>query len=362
LPDEVVTLAEVMRAAGYRTAAVVSNIHMSPLFNLNQGFDEYYYLGPDYFFYATESSSNLVSYNILRLVRERFFSRAKDHRYYYRDAAEVNEAAVARLADEKSRPFFLYLHYMDPHDPYFVHPYNGEAVARVHTPRPDPGQAERLMRLYDGEVSYLDDHLGRLIELLKRQGVYDSSLIVLTSDHGEEFYEHGGWWHGVTLYEEQIHVPLIVKLPRQKRRGERVEGLARSIDVAPTILGAVGAEVPRVMQGRDLLGPGAEEGGVEYVYAEEDFEGNVLKTIRGREWKLILADAPNPRGLKAVELYRLSTDPRELEDRSSVHRDRVDALVPELTRLAEGARKGSVVARQRKIDQAAKERLRMLGY
>lgn len=100
---------------------------------------------------------------------------------------------------------------MDPHDPYFAQPFNGEGVARVAEPKPDPSRAEEILRLYDGEIAYLDQHLGRLFDGLRDLGLYERALILVTSDHGEEFCEHGGWWHGTTLFEEQIGAVLIVK-------------------------------------------------------------------------------------------------------------------------------------------------------
>src|SRR5204863_52134 len=146
-----------------------------------QGFDEYRYLEPDFFFGASEPASQLALYSGLRLVRERFLAHSVNVHQYYQPA-EVVTAEVRRWLDRGAgeQPFFLFVHYMDPHDPYFAHPFNGEGYARVAQPNPPPALAERLHRLYEGEVAYLDAHLGVLFDDLRRRELYD-----LPHDPGE---------------------------------------------------------------------------------------------------------------------------------------------------------------------------------
>jgi len=213
LPDRVDTLAEMLQRGGYRTVGFANNANVSAAFNFQQGFDEYHYLAPDFFFGASEAASQLAVYSGLRLVRERFLSHYVDVHHYYQPA-EVVTATVRDWLDHRppgKEPLFLFVHYMDPHDPYFVHPFNGEGYARVANPNPPAELAEKLHRVYAGEVAYLDEHLGVLFDDLRKRGLWDRTLVVLTADHGEEFHEHGGWWHGTTLYDEQVHVPLLVK-------------------------------------------------------------------------------------------------------------------------------------------------------
>ncbi|MCX5895716.1 MAG: sulfatase-like hydrolase/transferase, partial [Proteobacteria bacterium] len=162
LPDSVETLAEVLQKSGYRTGAVVTNINLAPQFNFQQGFDYYCYLDPDFFFYAKDSSSRLCLYNLLRLIRERFLFKKKYVNNFYQDAVKVTARASTWLDRNKNLPFFLYLHYMEPHDPYFAHPYNGQAVARVTTPNPLPEKADMMRGLYDGEIFYCDEKIGEL--------------------------------------------------------------------------------------------------------------------------------------------------------------------------------------------------------
>ena len=191
-------IAEAMQKGGYTTGGIVSNINLAPSFGFDQGYDEYHYLAPDYLAGAKESSSKLILYQIGRNVwfKLRPGLRVGD---FYQDAATVNGVAFDFLERHRASRFFLFLHYMDPHDPYFEHPYNGKAIARVANPNPSPALAAEMQRLYTGEVHYVDEHFAELLAKLRELGLYDDTLIVLTGDHGEEFHEHGGFWHGLTL-------------------------------------------------------------------------------------------------------------------------------------------------------------------
>ena len=362
LPEAVDTLAESLSGAGWRTGGIVSNVNLSPSYRFDQGFGEYLYLAPDYFFGARESSSKLAVYNGLRMVRERFLSRRKKVQDYYQDATTVTEAGKAWIDRNRGGRLFLFIHYMEPHDPYFRHPYDGTAVARVQTPNPDPAQAGELSDLYDGEIDYLDGHLGEFLDHLRREGVYDGALIILTADHGEEFHEHGGWWHGTTLYDEQISVPLIVKPPAGGvpglAPGSRRSDLARLLDVAPTVLAVAGIEAPARMQGKSLAaGPGASES-----FAEEDLEGNRLRSLRGDTWKIIEANAGNPRGLPEIALYNLAADPGETRNLAGEDEGRWKAMQGRMSHTLGQALKAAVAGEQVEVDDATRERLRALGY
>lgn len=330
LPDRVVTLAEILRDAGYWTAAFVTNINVAPIFNFHQGFQEYHYLPPNFYFGASDSATRLSSYKLLRLLRERFL-RHKLHVYhYYQDAAVLTERVLSWLGENPPQPFFLLVHYMDPHDPYFEIPYTGRAVARVLNPNPPPSQAAEMHRLYLQDVQYFDEHFGRLMTEFRRRGLFERTLFVFTADHGEEFHEHGGWWHGTTLYEEQIRVPLLVRLPGNFSGGDVRTDFARTLDIVPTVLGQVGVRPPTPLPGRDLFagGPAPEE-----LYAEESLEGNYLESLRWQQWKLILANTGNPRGLREVELFDLSQDPGERNNLAEARPEVVGAMRARLNRV-----------------------------
>lgn len=215
-------LARSLETAGYETHGYVSNLNCLPLWGIGTEF----------------------------------------HRHSDIDSAEWMQADDARVVDAvidflpflQGRPWLLYVHTMGPHAPY-------DPPAGFDTRfRPDryEGDAETAARqmavdLYDGEIAYSDLQLGRLLDALHELGLYDNTLIIVLSDHGEEFWEHGGTDHGQTLYEEQLRVPLVVKMPGAEFAGERRDALVEMIDIAPTILDIVGAAPESRFQGRSLL-------------------------------------------------------------------------------------------------------------
>jgi arylsulfatase A-like enzyme len=365
LPAEVELLPETLQQAGYATGGIASNINLAPSFGFEQGYDEYHYLAPDYLAFAKESSSKLILYQIGRNVwfKLRPGLRVGD---FYQDAATVNSVAFDFLERYRSARFFLFLHYMDPHDPYFEHPYDGKAIARVANPNPNPALAAEMQRLYTGEVRYLDQHFAQLQAKLRELGLYDDALIVLTADHGEEFHEHGGFWHGLTLYDEQIHVPLLIKWPRGAPGAAPVARghLSRHIDVAPTLLAHAGVTPPAAMQGIDLATPVSQRAGKDLSsLAEEDHEGNVLRALRTPEWKLIEANPGNPRGLAPEELYQVSADPGETRNRIGEQPEQARALRAQADAEQQLARSRAAGGGEAaKLSDAQQEALKALGY
>jgi arylsulfatase A-like enzyme len=365
LSPDAVLLPEVLKEAGYTTGGIASNINLAESFGFDQGYDEYHYLAPDYLAGAEESSSKLILYQIARTV---WFKVKPGLRFgdFYQDAQVVNETAFEFLERHRDARFFLFLHYMDPHDPYFEHPYNGKGIARVSNQNPDPEQAAEMQRLYRGEVEYLDDHFGRFLAKLRELGIYENTVIALVADHGEEFQEHGGWWHGLTLYEEQIRVPLLFKWADGDGRSPRdgrgpVAGL---IDVAPTLLARAGVAIPDAMQGVDLaLAPEMRPLANTMVLSEEDHEGNALRAIRTRDWKLIEANEGNPRGLPPLELFRISGDQGETRNLSGDQPEQVGELrrhADAQERVARSLATGGAEATE--LSDAETDALRALGY
>jgi arylsulfatase A-like enzyme len=328
LPNSALTVAEAFKAQGYWTTAFTTNINVAPIFNFQQGFDEFHYLEPDFYFGASDSATRLAIYKGLRAAREKLSSKMWVENFY-QDAQVVDRNVEAWLASKPPEPFFLFIHYMDPHDPYFDYPYNGHGVARVSTPDPAPERVEELHGLYNGGVRYIDGYLQELVERLRTSGLYDRSIITVTADHGEEFREHGGWWHGTALYEEQVHVPLIIKRAQEPEPGRQRTDVTRSIDIAPTLMAAAGLPVPDAFQGIDLF-----QGTVtEPILAEEDLEGNQLTSIHSGDWKLITANRDNPRGLPPVELFNLGDDPSERNNLATRESDRVSEMLAQLEQL-----------------------------
>ena len=364
LSQDLVLIPEAMRDAGYSTGGIVSNVNLAESFGFAQGYDDYYYLGPDYLFGAQESSSRLIVYQLGRQLALGVFG-GDDVVFsdFYQDSEVVNDVAFEWLEDRKDERFFLFVHYMDAHDPYFEHPYNGKGIARVSMPEPDAEMAEELQALYRGEIEYLDANFGKLLAKLDAEGLYDDTVIVLTADHGEEFAEHGGFWHGLTLYDEQIHVPLVVKWADngERARPGANSGIARLIDVGPTILGAAGIAIPETMQGIDLRAPFSTRAEKDQqAYSEEDHEGNVLWSLRTEDEKLIVANAHNPRGVPEREYFDVSNDPGEQQAYSDPEAEVRLEEMAELQRLAAAGK--AVHGEDVEMDYPTCLRLLALGY
>jgi arylsulfatase A-like enzyme len=209
LGPEIQTLQKILKARGYYTAAVSPNPWISPTFGFDSDFQQFTYL-----------------------PRER--------------AEKINEAAFAELTQrhESSDPFFLYLHYLDPHDSY-----NPPEAFRNLFPDPlrvrsyDPRRTKE-MRLYDGEIRYLDSELGKLFQRLKDLGLYENTIIIVVGDHGEQFMEHGFTTHGNQVFNTETHVPLIVKRAYPHAQSGVVDHTVSTIDVFATVLAELGIKSP----------------------------------------------------------------------------------------------------------------------
>ncbi|MCB9663644.1 MAG: sulfatase [Alphaproteobacteria bacterium] len=261
LPDEVELVSEVLQEGGVATIDLVNNINVTASFNFDQGWDLFLYEKPDFVFWGTESTFALTLYKVVHKLHERLIGSHEVTRFY-----QPAEVVLGHLLDfvhaNSGARWFAVAHLMEPHDPYFPHPYlqgtgsaevGGEHYGRAEHEAPALGDAAHMATLYADEVRHLDRKLADLVAALKAEDRYDDLMIVVTSDHGEEFAEHGGFWHGTTLYDEQIHVPLLVKLPEGRFAGTRVGWQARHVDVAPTIVTAMGLDAPGSWAGSDLI-------------------------------------------------------------------------------------------------------------
>lgn len=270
---------------------------------------------------------------------------------------EPNARQIARLALDWLRhnrgvPFLLLLHFLDAHTPYqtpevfsrrFIDPsYEGPVglsfndVSGAWQGRYGPADRKRIADLYDGAIRYVDHHIGRMIEGLKASGIYRSSLIVVTADHGEELWDHGRFFHGQSLYDELIRVPLIIKLPDGQSAGKRVARLARLVDLTPTLVEfiakAAAQNVPAgPPDGRSLLPLlESEEGPERAVFATVSRgEPNAppRRAIRTERHKYILTMSTG-----REEVYDLSRDPTERRDLASVAPGLTESLRSKLQR------------------------------
>ncbi len=362
LPNKVKTLAEILSEEGYLTSGFPNNPNISSAFNFQQGFHTYRYLKPNLPLWAPESGVHLVGYRIIRVLFERYFKGRDEPRSYYWPAEDVNKEVFPWLKVNSRNRFFLMVHYMDPHDPYFFRPLNNKSFARIRNPEPRPSLANRLATAYAQEVKYLDKNLAKLFEFLKQNDLYENTMIIFISDHGEEFFEHNGWWHGTSLFEEQIHVPMIIKFPKGKRKGKIHNGVVQLLDIPPTVLDEIGLPRSEKMQGRSRSGAELEVAASEGALSELNLEGHVMSSYRESRWKWIEANPSNPRGLPPKSLFDLKSDPEEQKNLlpgSQIYKEKIRR---KLKQILKEAKSGSTQRETVSRDPATEERLKALGY
>ena len=328
LPSNVTTVAEALRDGGYYTVGMPNNPNTSAYFGFDQGHIEYQSLEPRRVLGATASATRLTIYEILRrvagIVESKILRRPLNVRDFYRPAEDVTDTFVQWLDGNRpaDAPFYAYLHYMDPHDPFMAPEAKGGGFARRDMPHPGPSLDKAMEDAYIHEIEHMDEYMGKLLDLLKEKGLYDNALIVVTGDHGEEFHDHGGWWHGQTLYDELIHVPYIIKLPGNLHGGTRNGDMARHIDLMPTILQLAGVSIPKAAAGIPLFDAAGNptNSTITESYAHNELESNHGVAVRTRDMKLIYMDEGTKyyRNLPPAELYNIETNPHEQWDQNLI--------------------------------------------
>lgn len=290
LKPPALTLAAVLKNAGYKTAAFVASFVLDRRFGLNQGFDVYD--GP------VDLHNKITTSPIERK----------------RPGAQVTEAAMHWIERNSNAPFFLFLHLYDLHLPYDLP--QDQALRHGETG-------------YSAELAYEDRVLGEFLAFLERRQLLQKSLIVFTSDHGEGLGDHGESTHGYFIYQSTLHVPLIIHWPASFSRvpHSRVDDAASLLDVAPTILDAVGLPRPSAMKGRTLLGAESAAAQVysETLYARYHFGCAAMRSLRVGGYKYI--QSPKP------ELYDLASDPKELRNIYDQQRPKATAMAEQLVSL-----------------------------
>ena len=339
-------LAQILNAAGYATAGFTGGGNVSKSFGFDRGFGVY---------------EEVAHREGLEELMPKFQSWVRDHR---------------------DVPFFVFLHTYDVHHPYdppepfqsmFLSEYEGEVtgpstgtwlnkIRRIGAFADFEGEVvlsaedrEKIRALYDGGVRYADGYLKQIFGLLAELSIWDDTIVIFLSDHGEEFWEHGSVLHSFTVFQEVIRVPLIFKLPNQRRGGTRVEQQVRLLDVAPTVLDLLDIPKPETMLGQSLVP--AIEGGSNAVVAVSEMER--FKSLIEAPLKLIVDSSA-----RELTLFDLSTDPGETTDISKDHVDTTRRLYRQLTTELDSAEFSEVsgIAGELPTDEALVDQLRALGY
>lgn len=313
LPDKLVTLAERFAAAGYRTVGFYSGPFLHPAFGLGQGFEHY---------------QNCTSYAKLldESPPEQWNADKTVERSSHADVTNPIVYAAVKdwlTAHHQSR-FFMFVHMWDPHFDFIPPPpydtmwdpdYHGSIDGRNFFHNKDINAAlpardiEHLIALYDGEITCTDEYVGRIIDELRNYGVLDKTVVVVTADHGTEFFEHGDKGHRKTLFDEVLRIPLILRYPDKLPAGRRVAAQTRMIDLAPTLLELAGLPAAPDMMGHSLVALATS--------GTRDFDNTAvselfsvrreLRALRTIQWKYI-----HDLARKQQYYYRLLDDPREL--------------------------------------------------
>ncbi|RLE79381.1 MAG: hypothetical protein DRJ51_07895 [Thermoprotei archaeon] len=217
---------------------------------------------------------------------------------------------VLREVSEKNKPFFLFIHYWDPHSPYKPPPPFNRSFWKMEPPE-DTSMLDYAISQYDGEIAYVDSKVGDLIEYLENSGLLDKTVIILTSDHGESLMQHDNYMGHKGLYDSITKVPLIIRFPEGEPRGTITE-LIQHIDIAPTIYDLAGVDPPKTVDGRSLMNVIEGGKGVEEVLMVENTQQKAMG-LRTRNWKFIIYLEKTPEGLPAgyVRLYDFSKDEGE---------------------------------------------------
>jgi arylsulfatase A-like enzyme len=322
LPGAVPTLAARLRQAGYRTKGIYSGPYLHPVFGFSNGFDEYEGVFGENGALVRGIEAATSDFDRRRAILE---ANRSAHRTVTSPA--VTDKAIEYIGRPAGEPFFLFLHYFDVHYDYiplesvwrrFDPDYDGTLTGdgfvknpRIH-PRMDSKDLAHLKALYDGEIFFTDQHVGRLLDALEERGLAGRTLVVVTSDHGEEFFEHGRKGHRRTLHDEVLRVPLILRLPGGIPAGIRVDGLARHVDLAPTILSLLGIDLEAPVSGTALEASarGAHRPEPNPAVSRLDFADGDNRWIsaRTKEHKYLL----NVRSGRRREIfYDLTRDPGE---------------------------------------------------
>ncbi len=322
LSERAVTLAEVLRAGGYATAAVIGAAVLDAQFGLDQGFDHY----------DDEVSGDPAP---------------GPFDYAERDASAVTDAAIGWLRQERQAPYLLWVHYFDPHAPYEPPGFQSGLETRTG---------------YDAEIAFTDSQLGRLLEAAEPAGSGRGTLVVVTADHGEGLWEHGEPTHGLFAYESTLRVPLIGRFPDRRQAGRRIVEPVSLVDLMPSILSWLSVKAPAELDGRVLPLENAAPPGPapRAIYFEnrapaELYRWSALSGIVQGTSKLIMAPRP--------ELYDLALDPHELTNLYAEGSPASSAMHARLQETLQGLSSGSSAgAAPVNLTEQDEARLRALGY
>ncbi len=333
LSDSLPRLSSVFRDAGYATAAFVGSAVLDRRFGFSTGFD----------LYDDDMSGEFPVYS------PAYATQVDKLQGTQRRAADVTEAALRWIERGRDgRPFFCLVHYFDPH---------------LYYDPPPPFDRMYLFSPYDGEIAYTDSQVGSLLNGIEKMDLEESTLVVFTSDHGEDLGQHGEGSHGFFLYDATLMVPLIISHPPALPSGVTVAEQARTADIMPTILDLAGLRQPETVQGASLapILLGEERPVSRTAYAETyhtlySYNWHEMQAVRSPDWKYVRAPE--------IELYDLRDDPGELDNLAAERPEVVKEMESELSGLEASLSEGRHVLRASPAapDREMTRKMATLGY
>ncbi len=373
LRPETTTMAEILSGHGYTTIAFQTNLRAGRAHGFDRGFQVFIY---EALFVPPMQERSLLG-ALGRWTQLFLGIEPEVFLYGFPPNADKVHGLFESLLPHLPEPFFIWMNFMDPHSPYLSRdqeaPAEGAAITGVYHALNADVSTDALSDAYDHEIRFVDHYIGKTVDLLRDQGLLDNTIVVLTSDHGEEFDDHGveirhssvsirGRYHGHSLHSELLHVPLIIRFPRQIPQGLRVDGLARQVDILPTILDLVTIEPSDSRQrfeGASLLPlMRGEETGRRLAFSERNLYGPRQSSIQDDRYKLIFENATG-----RIELYDLDADPGEATDLAAARKQEADRLLALLKEWQ--ANMGTAPPPTPEISWETTEdieRLRSLGY
>ena len=347
------TLAEYLKANHYQTAALVSVFVLESKFGYAQGFE----------FFYDKFKSDEATIHSKQWGEHPLDSGAFDRRADYTTRRAINWLTKKR---NPKKPFFLFIHYFDPHKTYIP----PEPFASRFAPESEnPTELEKIVGNYDGEIAFTDAQIGTLLKKLDQMGLSENTLIVITADHGEGLMQHNWLQHGLNIYEEAVRVPLLVRWPDHIPQGKIISEPVGLVSLAPTILDLVGIKPGNEPFQGQSLGPvlrgemTLDKDRSIYLYRqhyEEGEEGGAISNgdkfgIRVGTWKYIEGEKENTK-----ELFDLSTDPGELTNLYYTFPKKAAELTSQLKEWEKTCLK--TTSEPSEISEKDLQRLKSLGY
>ncbi|MBM4247595.1 MAG: DUF229 domain-containing protein, partial [Deltaproteobacteria bacterium] len=362
-------LSETLGGAGYRTAAFLSSFAVASRFGLQRGFSEY-----DDRFKDGQCKWDVAPWEGQKIegdfCRRGDLTRAAAVKWLESAGYLPPAGAAPGAAKKPEQPFFVWIHFFDPHNPYDPLPEQAKLFPPLSA---NPTELERDVANYDAEIHFADQEMGKLLDALEKAGRLDDTLVIVAGDHGEGLMDHGWMLHGLQIYEEAVRVPFVFRWPARLPQGTTIAEPVELTDITPTVLELTGVPAPKVtppvegvslaaaMTGTAKLDPERPILLQRRFYASKAEKGIPVKgskhALRLGDWKYIEAKEED-----SFELYDLESDPREKNNLADAKPAERAAMADRLARTIAGTAAAPTAPVTRTVSEEDQRKLEALGY